>query len=232
MDIPQNKTFIYLLILAQTILSFMLGVFGNKIAEIVSITPGFLLAGTLAVMAILFVIVIMQVQPAQENQVHPSTKFNSFGTSLDKLGRLLLTRVITVFPFGVVIGSLTAAILVTIMLPYSFNIAFIVGSRYYGGNVTEFPGPKNYEIVCFIFAVINLFLLYTYRPQVLLNLSYAIGFALGAASVIVFLDPGYNEPKITFIGWCLATATAAAMVRYQGLRDSIRKFMNTLMKEH
>ncbi len=231
MEKQQNKTLVYFFLLSQTILTFVLGIFGNKIAEQINISGTSLLTGTIILIVILFVVSVRLLQNDTKKDGAVSPPKNQLGKVLETIGKLLLGRIATILPLATALGAVIAWISVKQLIPTAVNIQIVFSSLIKNQEMWEMPGPRNYEIVCFVVAVISLFTLYAYKSNFSLSISFAIGFANGVSGVLLFLDPTHNDIIATFIGWNIIMVIAAAMVRYQGLRDSIRKVVNSIIQE-
>jgi hypothetical protein len=213
------KSILYLLLGIQAVLAFVLGVFGNKVAEVIEISPKLLLAFTILLMALSLSITVAIVR--HETNFGDSGQLALFPPpSLgDRLARLLLNRLVTIFPLGVVAGALVG----------SGSVSLFPRNRFSGITLPDNINIEPYEICSFIIALISLFVISRKRKDVSLLVGYALGFAVSISGVFVVLRPQENEIYLTFLGWVVELFLLGFVVRSNTI-EALYKELSALVK--
>jgi hypothetical protein len=216
-----NKTSnkgLYLLFVLQGIFLFGLGVFGNKVAEIIKLSPNALLAYIIVFMTVSLVITVA-ISRLQNRRESSSQEPRATSWS-DTFAKVVLNRIVTIFPLGVVTGVVTAFLAINLVPHGRVSFFYPVVTHYY-------------EILSYMVAAITLLMISRKRSHFPLVISYAIGFGLSLPTVILMLRPEQNFAYYTFLGW-LAIIVTATIVRSQmadGLYRDVKSLVQSLTKE-
>lgn len=205
----------YLLLLLEAMLVFSLGVFGNKVAEMLNVTSGAILISTiiLFVLAFLINIIIIKSQNQQQAVINQSLVQN--------LEDWIPNRVATIFPFAIFIGIMICFLLFIISSDKEFGILF----WYF----------RDYEAYSFLLTLVLLYIFSRYKADRTIILTYAVGFAFGIASTVLLLIPNLPIAEIwfNFTSWIIIELIAALIVNshaVQGLANDFRGVIQDLTR--
>lgn len=189
-----NKPIYAALLLAETVLAFAVGVFGNKVAQLLSISAALIVGGAVVVILLLYLLTLARLQYEAGDRLVP--ELSSHG-----LKALVLNTVMTVFPVGIVVGILFTA-LSTLLLPGRPLVpSFVV-------NIMLF----DYEVVAFMVGALLLVLLARRSPNRLLVITFAFGYAFSSAATVLVLQPYFNSATRTFLCTALSMGLVAVVV--------------------
>ncbi|HEY0604365.1 MAG TPA: hypothetical protein VGD58_15700 [Herpetosiphonaceae bacterium] len=205
----------YLLLLLEAMLVFALGVFGNKVAEILNVTSGFILLSTIILFVLAFLINIVLVKSQNQQQAVIS---QPLAQSLEKW---IPSRVATIFPFAIFVGIVVCFFFFIISNDREFTIFF----WYF----------LDYEAYSFLLTLILLYIFSRYKADRTVILTYAIGFAFGIGSCILLLIPNLviAERWFNFTSWIIIELIAALIVNshaVQGLANDFRGVIQNLTR--
>jgi hypothetical protein len=220
-----SKKALYILLAVQAILAFVLGVFGNKVAELINISPRFILVSTISLMVLSLAATI--VISRYENRIETLNQLPLFpAPSLsERLSRLLLNRIATIFPLGIVAGALIGFMFALLIPMLGFKS---------GIGITDFIFINSYEIVSFIIALLTIFIISRRRRDISLILSYSFGFAISISGVIIMLHPEDNYFYYTLLGWSIELAFASFVMRSRtvdALYNDITDILQNLLRD-
>ena len=203
----RNTAIYAVLLLSEAVLAFGLGVFGNKVAEALSISAGFVVVGATLVILLLYLVTLARLRYEAGDRILPQ---------LPGQGQkaLLLNTVITVFPVGMVSGILLAVL----------SILFLPGRRLQ----LPFFRFSDYELVAFLVGTVLLFLLTRRNPRRSLAITFALGYALGLAATVLLLVPEFNVPTYTFFGATISMLAAALVLWSNPFISLTRSFVETI----
>jgi hypothetical protein len=198
------------LLLSEAVLAFSLGVFGNKVAELLRISTGLIIAGAMVVILLLYVLTLARLRYESGERILPQ---------LPGQGQkaLFLNTVITVFPVGMAGGILLGIL----------SILFLPGRR------LRLPFPRSfalsdYELVAFLVGTVLLFLLMRRNPRKSLAITFSLGYALGSAATVLLLVPEVNLPVPTFLGTIISMLAAALVLSSNPFIRLTRDFVETI----
>ena len=199
MNTPKNTSMIqYFLLLFQTLILFAQGVFGNKIAELITVPP--LLVLVLSVVSILLILPI-SVSLAQKSIVAPSSR---------GIVKALFSRISTAFPFFAILGALGATLFFYLSNSESYICLIPMNT------IPNFPiacmAPYIYEVWIFVLLCFLIVLITFVVENLTIILSCAIGFSAGASGAIILLAGNKNEYFFTLGGWILFAILAASII--------------------
>lgn len=203
-----------ILLFLETILVFGLGVAGNKVAELLEVSQNAILIGTVILFGLAFLVnvAIVKNQTIPQNQPNTSISIN--------FGRFIPSRIVTIFPFAVFIGLIIA-------------ISWFFASP--RGMISLIFSFFDYEMYGYVTSIILIFLISRYKKSQAVILTYAIGFAFGISSVIIFLTPELSTGIhwFTFFSWIvieIATALLMNSQTVQGLSNDLRNLIQDAVK--
>lgn len=179
------------LLLSEAVLAFGLGVFGNKVAELLNISAGLIMVGATVVILLLYVLTLARLRYEAGDRILPPLLAQGQKA-------FLLNTVITVFPVGMVAGILVAVL----------SVLFLPGRPLY----LPFVRFWDYELVAFLVGTVLLFVLTRRNSRKALVMTFAAGYALGLAATVLLLNPQLNIPAYTFPGATVAMLAAALAV--------------------
>ena len=158
----------------QACLVFVLGILGNKAAELVRLSPETVIFSAVAVLtASIGMTVRLEGQPFR-----PSTHQAEGGSS-----RFVPRSMVSVFPVGTALGLL-AAVGLPSLFPERSPIGF---------------GAYQYEIVACVFLAVGVLLVAIFQSAYLAA-SSGVGFAAGAATTFLVTRPEQNQVAMTYAG--------------------------------
>jgi hypothetical protein len=185
----KNRELFTILLFLEAILAFSLGVFGNKVAELVNLDPNIIVLCAIVLVVLLFLVTLGRIRYESDDEFLAEYA----GSSVRKL---LLSRITTIFPVALIAGIVTAL----------FAITFIPR-----GEIFLF-GVWNYEAIAFIVSIILIYLVVSRNRDNTLALSFSIGLSSGLSSTILVLRPFHNNPIVTFLGWLITLFIASIFI--------------------
>jgi hypothetical protein len=198
----RNSPIYAALLLSEAVMAFCLGVFGNKVAEILKITTGLIAAGAIVVILLLYLLTLARLRYEAGERFLPE---------MPAQRSLLLNTVITVFPIGMV-GGILAGVLAILFLPGK------------GFHIPIWGNCWDYELGAWLTGCLLIFLLMRRNAKKLLALTFSAGYALGLSAAILLLESGTNNPAYTFSGVMLAMLAAALVLSFKPLVQFARNF--------
>jgi hypothetical protein len=180
----------YTLSAFQVLTAFLLGVFGNKISEIVSVPPSVI---------ILLTCVLIGISVFAEASVYRKTESKK---QTENLGRnkltlpLRLNRIVTIVPFGIILGAVITMI-AYYLFPYPSFPKLSV--RFFYGYEIPGYGPYFYEIVTYIVLCILLFMFSTKQQKEVTVYTLCFGMTIGVVVSMSALDP--YQPFSSLYAW-------------------------------
>lgn len=182
-----KKTFILVTILLflNLAVAFILNVLANKIADQIAVPRNYIPIAALFSLVIALVLGLLL-----EYRGH------LLNIQSINLRDLLLSRVITMFPTALVVGTISAY-MCNIIIPFG-NQMVLFRMRLRGIGV----GPWNYELLAYVIGLITLFVIARLKKSLVLTMAYSAGFATSVPIVFSALYPG-DEPYlgVTVITW-------------------------------
>ncbi|WP_029146962.1 hypothetical protein [Methylophilus sp. 5] len=176
----RNKPLYAAFLLMEALLAFGLGVFGNKVADLLMVGPGLIVVGAGSVISLLYLATLGRLRYEAGESPLPG----SIGSN-DR--NFIINAVLIVFPISIVAGMLSGALCVLLLPGISFRLLY--DFRFH-----------DYELIGFAVGVLFLFALSQRRPRRVVTLMFAAGYALGLGATVILLVPGFNDPIYTFTG--------------------------------
>ena len=210
-----SKVLVYLLSLLQIALSFVLGVFGNKLAELIKISPQTVLLCIVTTIVLLLVVTVMLLN------YQSGTVFSFPRSGILTTGRMVTSRIITTFPFAVVLGSIGQFVLI-ILMPFrvgSIDVPFV------GTYI------NNYEVLSGLLAFASLFLLRGLRRDLVLMLTYCLGLATGISGTLLLVVNYDNALVPTFVWWEVVLFIMGILVGTKRIRRYFQVTYQNLTQE-
>jgi hypothetical protein len=169
-----DGAWLYILLALELLLVSVTSVFGNKIAEYIDIPINFVFFIMLFGIASLLVVTIVLTRYREGTRgVTPN---NSPSGSLRSAVDFLLSRIVTIFPLGILVGSATGILCTIILPPLSAAPVFVLPG---------FGGIYGYEILAYIIALPTLYAVNSYKKDLALLMAYTIAFATSIAGISV-----------------------------------------------
>ncbi len=219
------KFFLYSLILVQLILTTGLGIFGNKISELVDISTVLLFTLTTFFIILLFFVGILLFQH-EESEIGRGFSLNNF---MGVFNQLVLDRIITIFPFALIAGILTGFLL-TFIFPGSSVLEILAFPSIIKRSAWIW---NDYDAVGYIVAVATAFVISLYKNKFVVTFVYGLGFATGFTSIVLLFRPDQNTFWGTLAGWTLIVLTVL-LIRSQtakGFAIDIRNLFQYIIAE-
>jgi hypothetical protein len=188
----KSRELFTVLLFLEAILAFSLGVFGNKVAELVHLDPSLVVLVAIVLIVLLFLVTLGRIRYESDND------FLSEYTG-SSIGRLLLSRITTIFPVALITGIVTGLCCVT-FIPGDERLSIVPFSIW------------NYEAIAFIVSAVLLYLVISRNRDTTLILSFSTGLSFGLSSTILVLRPWDNNPVTTFVGWFIALFIASIFI--------------------
>jgi len=203
----QSPVFAALLI-CEAFIAFGLGVFGNKVADLLKISTAAIIIGAALAILTLYLVTLARLRYEAGVRILPEIQGNSLKHSLVATGT-------TVFPVGMVCG-LSISVLNVVFLPGRFERPF---------NRLVF---HDYELVTFLIGVLLFLFMARRAKRKLVIFMYALGYSLGAAAIVQLMEPRTNNPAYTFTGTALFTVAASLIVSSGPVMHIVNSFEQTI----
>jgi hypothetical protein len=199
-----------ILIAIQLILTFALGVFGNKVAELVAVDALTLLVATILIIVLLIILGAVISRPPRVRWAWlPKPRgITQLISSPSKSANIL--------PFALVLGMLLQAIALAISVPF-LDISF--------ANEVVAHG---YEVLAGLLVLATMLIFRGLRDDFSLMLTYSIGTAIGIATTGLLLRPAENNPLFNYGGWMLVVGGLGLAITSKRLRDYVADTLNRL----
>jgi hypothetical protein len=192
----------YILLVIEGLLVFSLGVFGNKLAEILNISSTVVLVGTLLLIFLLLALTISRVRYEKGQEIIPS-----------KLKRTLLDTIIIVFPSALIVGIVLG--LISIVLTGNNRPVVMVDAFQ----------TNNYEVISVVISLVFIYFLSKRNRKYSLVLTFALGLSLGLSGIFVFILPQQNNPYYTFGGLILIISLCSILINSNIFHNLINNFI-------
>lgn len=196
-----NAILIVTFSLFEIILTFFLGLFGDKLAEITEIDRPTLFL-RIAITIVLLLLVMVLLIGVRNDTPNPMSSL-----------RIATNTFITVIPMAATIGG--GIQFVSLLLINEGNIAL---------NLPFFM-VRDYEILSAFFALGTILVFKALRRDVVLMVAYSIGLAAGISGTLLVLRPDENVAVITFIGWSLFVILVALL-----LSERARQYVSSTLE--
>jgi hypothetical protein len=172
----------YLLVVLEIVAFFVLSVYGNKLAEILKVSPKIIVGCTVALLVLCIGVKIALTR--QESGLAP--------VALPHPGKVIppILDKLVIVPLGFAFGLTCVFITINWFSQGSVPIA----------NLTNI---WSYEIASFLIALVGLYFIYSRSLQRLLVVLFAVGSAIGIAGALLALRPYQNSAIYTLGGWTL-----------------------------
>ncbi|MCL4274508.1 MAG: hypothetical protein KJZ77_11610 [Anaerolineales bacterium] len=181
MNTSTNKNHVIGVIsIIETLILFTMGILGNQISDSMRISPFFLLTTTAIGLIILSAISYTQSMNVPKNQEQPTTSQNF-------LRKVTPKTMVGIFPFGVMIGLLTGALLLSIGFPSAYVAWFYL--------FIVMPYEANGLIIGFILSILFALLI-----DSRLAASLAVGYSIAFSTTILIIRPHENNILLTYSG--------------------------------
>lgn len=207
-------------------LTFGLGIFGNKIAELIKIRLNHLLVATLLSIILLFIVTVALIYYEDEKKSsipdEATVRINPLSAGILSF---IFSRAVTTFPFALIIGIGVAGILINI-LPGAESIAFSI----YINHEPHSWVLIDYDLIKIFIVIVTLYILNSAKPDAIIVLAYALGFATGSEGISLLFRPDENDLPGVALGYLLISfmavfvRTAAA----QGLAKDFRNMLSNI----
>jgi hypothetical protein len=222
---PFRKPFYYLLLLMEVGLSLGLGVFGNKIAEHINITPTLLALGTGLCITLLLVVTILVLSYENEKRfpTFPASA-GQFKVLAVKAVGFLFERVVTVFPFALISGVVVGLLVINFVPEYTAVIVRV--------NI-RIPRPALYltvyDLLALVVVIIALYAINSKKHNSVLLLTYALGFAGGFWGTTLIFRSGPNN-NFLGLGFMYVIVSFIAMIVRSEAAQGLIKDINNLFR--
>lgn len=182
----------------QILISFLLSVFGNKISELFSLKPIYVI---LIVVLLLLITIVLSI-PKQ-----------SFKIDTDKIDITISQSKIFIIPIFFLFGSVVSAVLIIIFK--AFKVSTSVGFTFY---ISEENGQEFYIYLYEILSYISVAYLVWFTKRIDLNFKLMLisvfGASTGIAISIFTFDPDKNFPLETFFGGFLTSLLIISIIEF------------------
>jgi hypothetical protein len=175
--------FYYSIILLEIILAFVAGVFGNKVSELINITPSTLLVGTGTIIIVSLIITVIRINYESNSRI----------AVFPLIERLFFRRVVTIFPVALILGLIIGYISSSFISRGPSDAIIIWAGR----------GPWLYEVVIFFVSFVLLILLGLRLKNRSLMLTFCFGLSLGISGSLTLAQPFENNFWWSLIWWLL-----------------------------
>jgi len=215
-----NKQASYkLLLLFQITISFLTGIFGNLLSAIINVNVAAILAITALLILASYVLTIKLLE--QEGKFQVSNRHG-----LEKISNFLFNRVITAFPFFLILGGFFASFLI-FYLPYAHSILLAT-------PMLDYQGVYLFEFVNFLLGFLILLVFDSFKRDNALISSSSIAFAVGTVTSILLLEPDKHNISTTVISWLLSMILSVRLLRirfFKAIVMDISEAITNLSKE-
>jgi hypothetical protein len=202
----KKQRFREILIFAELVIAFSLGVFGNKLAEIVKINPYLIILGTIALIILMFLATVLRISDENNDNDHFLSRYT-----------LLIGKISTIFPVSLITGIVVALVC----------IAFVSGERFY---FYLGIGIWSYEVIAFILSSCLIYLMIYRNRDKILILSFSAGLSTGLSSAILVLRSQENHPLFTFTGWFTTLFLSSVVLNSSMFNKFIENFRKAIEK--
>jgi len=145
-------------------------------------------------------------------------------TNLINGGKVLTSKIVTAYPFAVILGALIMATLIFVF-PKIYPIWI---------PVVDWT-TLNYEIVGAFIGFVTIIYFKALRYDLILMLAYCVGLATGfsgAASVLIKPSEYYYHSAYTFLGWNVVLIIFGVLVKSERIRSYFGIALDRLTKEN
>lgn len=207
------------IIFLQIVVAFILGIFGNSVADFVKLDP------IILILVIVVLILIALFLTLYQNKVTISFNFA-------KVRDIFFSKISSIFPLGIILGLIIEFIVVDILCRYyqeHNNIPYIrialhtIENDYAGSG---FFGVHIDEIISYVIAVFLLYFTRKYINDNVLFLTYGIGLSMGISSMILYINRDTDDEMYTLLGSLLFISIAISIVN--NTNSFIRKLIAEL----
>jgi len=194
-----NNTKSSLIIFFQILVSFILGIFGNKVSELVNIKPLYLIIVVIILLGISLLLSIPK---------------EHFILSKSKAQNFIQNNNIILIPFFYSVGFILSMLVIEIFDLLSITVSFGC-TLYYNNNEGIETFAYLYEIVCYLILAI---LVWNYRKQnsdLMRLIISVIGVTTGvSSSILYFKGTDDNTPSLTFVGGIIMCLVILSMIEF------------------
>jgi hypothetical protein len=193
------------LLLCEATLAFALGVFGNKVADTLKISIGFVALGAMATLILLYLITLARLRFEAGEKLIP-------GAGTGTANRF--QHALVMFPAGIV-GGILVGTLVVLALP--------------GRPVWLVPNVMfDYELVAFVAGALFLGFIVRRNPARSPLMAFGFGYGLGIAAIEEVLRPVFNKPIPTFAWTSVASLIAGLIISSEWFRRAMKGFEDAI----
>lgn len=209
---PRNAGTLIVLAAFECILAFSLGVFGNKVADLLKVSPAIVIAAVALLMILLVSLTVLRIRYERGESLVPGT-LSAF-----------LSTIFAVFPVGMLAGIILTAIIILLI---SGERAIIIPS----------PFPKfglfmhDYEVISYVVGTCLVLLLIRRNPGKGAIVMFALGWALGSAATVLFLSPVRNMPTFTFVSTALLMTLTALLLSSRWFAVVVQRFNKSIASQ-
>jgi hypothetical protein len=194
-----NNTRSSLIIFFQILVSFILGIFGNKVSELVSIKPLYLIIVVIILLGISLLLSIPK---------------EHFILSKSKAQNFIQSNNIILIPFyysaGFILSMLVIELFNLLSITVSFGFTF-----YYNENEGIETFAYLYEIVCYLILAILVWHYRKQNPDLTRLFISVIGVTTGVAtSILYFKGTDDNTPFLTFVGGIIMCLVILSLIEF------------------
>ena len=216
MSQPSEKSFLNLLLLFQILIAFVVGIFGNKIAEVISISLFPLVLCTVLFLVASYFLASVIATHQDSQQLGYTRSFT--------LKSLIPNRIITIIPLAIIVGSLTVYMCIIFTPNGDFPLLREV--------IPNYGGFARFELTSSLIAFFFVLFIHLFKRDNALNLAFSMGFSFGVSSTILLLRPSHR-PISTILGWLVVMLVISVFTRskmVQGLANDIQDALSNVTK--
>lgn len=195
---------IYRILVATEVLAVAgAGVFGNLIANLISMSPTWVLFGSVVAVLLCIFVTLQRLQYEQDKENY-SFRLN---IKFRKLPNEITKREAFIFPiallFGLVIGFVSTAC-------FPKEDLFILQTRWFGEY--RYLSWHDYEVFSYPLAAVIIYVFNRYAKDVVLVFVFSTGYTIGLLGTFMLYRPEHNDFINMFINFC-AIMVFTAIVR-------------------